>query len=163
MAELTPSQTVGPFFHLGLTWPRVPATVGSVILSGQVLDGVGAAVPDALLELWQADAAGAPQPQGGLQRVAVDGDGRFSFSIVKPGAAGTAAPHLMLAVFARGLLRQVHTRIYFPEDGALHASDSVLQRVPAARRATLLAQRDGAGLRFDIHLQGPQETVFFDV
>ena len=64
MAELTPSQTVGPFFHLGLTWPRVPATVGSVILSGQVLDGVGAAVPDALLELWQADAAGAPQPPG---------------------------------------------------------------------------------------------------
>jgi protocatechuate 3,4-dioxygenase alpha subunit len=163
MAELTPSQTVGPFFHLGLAWPRLSATAGSVTVSGLVLDGAGAPVPDALIELWQADAQGQPQPHCGLQRVAVDGDGRFGFSTVKPGAAGTAAPHLVLAVFARGLLRQVHTRLYFPEDTALHGDDPVLQGVPAVRRATLIAQRDGAALRFDIHLQGPQETVFFDV
>ena len=157
MAELTPAQTVGPFFHLGLDWPRPPVAPGAITLRGQVLDGAGAAVPDALLECWDGDAAASPQ------RVAVDGEGRFSLERLKPPAARGAAPHLLLTIFARGLLQHLHTRVYFPEDAALHAQDPVLKRVPPARRATLLARRDGAAWCFDIHLQGVQETVFFDV
>lgn len=163
MADLTPSQTVGPFFHLGLAWPRAATVPGARALTGQILDGAGAPVPDALLELWQADAAGVPAPDHGLQRASVDADGRFSFQLLKPGAMNGAAPHLALTVFARGLLRHLHTRIYFPEDEALHDSDPVLARIPRARRATLIARRVGPDYRFDIHLQGPQETVFFDV
>jgi len=163
MAELTPSQTVGPFFHLGLAWPPTPALPGGVSIFGQVLDGAGTPVLDALIELWQADAQGAPQPLGGLQRVAVDSEGRFSVESLKPGAADRAAPCLLLTVFARGLLRQLHTRLYFPEDAALHHRDPVLQAVPPARRATLVAVAEGQAYRFDIHLQGPHETVFFDV
>ena len=163
MTELTPSQTVGPFFHLGLAWPRSPDAAGALTLTGQVFDGAGAPVPDALLEIWQADATGVPQPGVGLQRTAVDADGRFSFQLLKPGATPGTAPHLVLTVFARGLLRQLHTRVYFPEDDASLDSDPVLALIPPARRATLIARRAGPDYRFDIHLQGSQETVFFDV
>mgnify|MGYP006275290031 CR=1 FL=1 len=164
MTEPTASQTVGPFFHLGL--PDTPGCADTaaarVLLAGHVRDGAGAAVPDALIELWQRDPAGARWPDGGFQRCAVDAGGRFRFLVVKPGAGPDEAPHLAVTVFARGLLRELHTRIYFPDDPARLARDPVLVAVPAARRATLVATAADAGYRFDIHLQGPAETVFFD-
>lgn len=179
MSGLTPSQTVGPYFKLGLDWPDAwcladeGAAGVRIRIAGCILDGDGAPVPDALLELWQADAAGRlPAPAGGgmrsFGRSAVDAAGRYAFATVKPGRLPGAhddlqAPHVCLVVFARGLLRHLYTRIYFADEVAANATDAVLARVPAARRATLLAAPSAGGYRFDIHLQGARETVFFDV
>ena len=172
---LTPSQTVGPYFHLGLDWPDawrlVPEHVPGprLALTGQVLDGAGDPVTDALLELWQADAAGRYHAHAtgdfrGFGRCAVDAHGRYRFETLKPGSAGRGeAPHLKLIVFARGLVLHLHTRVYFPDEVAANAQDPVLAVVPAARRPTLLARQESNALVFDIHLQGPVETVFFDV
>ena len=181
----TPSQTVGPFFSVGSAWLEkddlAPAGVSGerVRIEGRVLDGDGAFVPDALLEVWQADARGryahpddaqsAPLDPGftGFLRVATDAAGRFHFTTVKPGAVAgprgsRQAPHLAVAVFARGLMRRLVTRLYFPGDPG-NAGDFVLGLVPDERRATLIARPRSTGfLEWDIVLQGSGETVFFD-
>lgn len=193
MPGLTPSQTVGPFFHYGLTpdgkydWNDTfssnlvtPDVSGERIrVTGVVYDGDGAIVPDCMLEIWQADAQGRfSDPQDaraqpnvafkGFGRCATTAEGGFTFETIKPGAmAGPGgkpqAPHILMAIFARGMLLQNYTRIYF-DDEAANAADPVLALVPADRRATLIARRDGDGIyRFDIRLQGDGETVFFDI
>ncbi len=184
----TPSQTVGPFFALGLTpeqcgYPFTsiagndlagPGTAGTpVALTGQVLDGESAPVSDAMIEIWQADAAGTYAGEGsntgftGFGRTGIDAGDKccFAFHTIKPGAVADGhAPHINVIVFMRGALNHLFTRIYFPEDGAAHKDDPVLAAVPAARRATLIARPDGGNAyRFDIHLQGAHETVFFDL
>src|SRR5215813_6130498 len=183
MRAQTPSQTVGPFFHDALSWPGAenllrPETKGERIeIVGRVLDGDGAPVPDALLEIWKANAAGRyahreddqPKPLDpafrGFGRCASDAEGRFRFATIRPGRVpgrGNAlqAPHINVGLFARGLLRRLVTRLYF-EDAAENAEDPVLALVPdPTRRATLLARRvagDGAVYRFDIVLQGKDE------
>jgi protocatechuate 3,4-dioxygenase alpha subunit len=188
MPGQTPSQTVGPFFHFSLSWPGAetlvtPDTKGERIeIVGRVLDGDGAPVPDALLEIWQANAEGRyahPKDEQtkpldpafrGFGRCASDAEGRFRFATIRPGRVpgrGNAlqAPHIAVGLFARGLLRRLVTRIYF-EDAAENAEDPILALVrDPARRGTLLAKRaggDGAVYRFDIVLQGKDETVFFD-
>ncbi|MCB1748993.1 MAG: protocatechuate 3,4-dioxygenase subunit alpha [Gammaproteobacteria bacterium] len=178
MSALTPSQTVGPYFRIGLDWPEANRLVGAdtpgqhILLRGQVLDGDGVAVPDAMIEIWQADAAGVHHGGGGdafrgAGRCGVDADGGFVFETVKPGAFsdadGAHAPHLNLIVFARGLLTHLYTRVYFEDEAAANAADPVLGLVPADRRATLVARREGDHYRFDLRLQGAGETVFFDV
>lgn len=174
----TPSQTVGPFFGYALPYEGGPEVVpswrpGAVRVHGQVLDGAGVSVPDALVEIWQADEHGAvPRSEGGLRRggrgfsgfgrCGTDPAGRYWFDTVKPGATGGSAPYIAVLVFARGLLKPVFTRLYFPEDAAAHETDPVLADVPASRRDTLIAEREGDGAyRFDVHLQGERETVFF--
>jgi protocatechuate 3,4-dioxygenase, alpha subunit len=167
----TPSQTVGPFFEFGLVEPQgftaaavAPDTPEAVTISGRVTDGDGAPVPDAMLELWQAEPDGSIGDGRGLfARSGTDGDGRWSVTTVKPGATPGQAPHIAVDVFARGLLRHLVTRIYFPDEGDANAADPVLAAVDAQRRGTLVAEPDGEGLRFDVRLQGDGETVFFDV
>ncbi len=183
---VTPSQTVGPFFAIGLPWPGGPfavpdGTPGAIHISGGVFDGRGEAVPDALIETWQADPDGRfadMQGVGGSSSLAgfrgfarcgaEDGDGTFDLLTVKPGAVpwpagGLQAPHVDVSVFARGLLHRCVTRIYFADETEANASDPVLQSVAPERRDTLLARPTAAGYTFDIRLQGPGETVFFAV
>ena len=152
MGGLTPSQTVGPFFSIGLAPSPRLAEDGDVRLEGAVYDGAGDPVPDAVVEVWQAD-------RGLWGRCLTDSEGRFAFVTVKPAAAGGQAPHLELAVFARGLLRQVVTRVYFPDEAEANAADPVL----ALAGASLVARADGGVLRFDVHLQGERQTAFFDL
>jgi protocatechuate 3,4-dioxygenase alpha subunit len=193
MSGITPSQTVGPYFAIALTpggydWsPTVgndlvtPDASGERIrIEGRVLDGDGNPVNDAMIEVWQADSAGryAHPADGranpnaafkGFGRTGTDESGAYSFETIKPGAVagpnGTQAPHIVVAVFARGMLRQCYTRLYFSD--AKNDGDPVLGLVPQERRSTLVAQRrDGGGhptYRFDIRLQGENETVFLDV
>jgi len=186
----TPSQTVGPFFHFSLTTDQHsvrriagPEVKGERVWLGcRILDGDGVPVNDAIIEIWQADAGGnydhPDDPRHatvdprflGFGRMPTAPDGSCEFETIKPGrvpGAGNVlqAPHLNLAVFARGMLKQLYTRVYFTGEPANQA-DPVLALVPKERRSTLLAQPDPArpgGWRFDIHLQGEQETVFFDV
>jgi protocatechuate 3,4-dioxygenase, alpha subunit len=175
---LTPSQTIGPYFAIGLDWPganrliagAVPGT--PIVIEGCVFDGDGRPVPDALIEIWQADAQGlyhgtANDAFRGAGRTAVADDGSFRFETIKPGAvadgAVVQAPHINVLVFARGLLVHLHTRIYFADEAAANAVDPVLACVPQARRATVIAAQHGDVHRFDIRLQGVGETVFFDV
>jgi protocatechuate 3,4-dioxygenase alpha subunit len=166
----TPSQTVGPFFEFGLaTRPAVvpPGAPGAIALAGQVLDGAGVPVPDGLIEIWGADAGGRYAGSAGWGRCQTAPDGGFAFTTVKPGAVrdddGSAeAPHLKLLCFARGLLKPVLTRVYFPDEPEANAADPVLAALAAEERATLVAAADGAAAyRFDIHLQGDGQTVFF--
>jgi protocatechuate 3,4-dioxygenase, alpha subunit len=193
---LTPSQTVGPFFAYGLTsngkydWNDAftsnlvtADTSGERIrIEGRVFDGDDAPVPDCMLEIWQADAQGRfsdPQDQRalpnssfkGFGRCGTDANGGYAFDTIKPGVVPDPdgqpqAPHILLAIFARGMLLQNYTRIYF-EGEVGNAADPVLALVPADRRATLIAERapgnGNAVYRLDIHLQGDNETVFFDV
>jgi protocatechuate 3,4-dioxygenase, alpha subunit len=172
---VTPSQTVGPFFAIGLPWSAGPdvvpeGTPGAVWLRGRVTDGAGDAVPDALIETWQADPAGRYGEAGfrGFARVGTDGDGRYAIRTVKPGPVpgpdgSTLAPHMAMSVFARGLLNRVVTRVYFADEEAANAADPVLGLVPAAARATLVARAGADGYEFDIRLQGDDETVFLAV
>ena len=177
------SQTVGPYLHIGLTWLNTDRIAGPgvkgerMIVQGRLLDGAGVGVKDGLVEIWQANASGRyahpddrrkmPLEKAfrGFGRIPTDAKGRFRFSTVKPGrvpgAGGTLqAPHLSVTVFMRGLLKQLSTRIYFPGDPA-NAQDPLLKRVPAARRATLIARRKAKGvLEWNIVLQGRNETVF---
>jgi protocatechuate 3,4-dioxygenase alpha subunit len=174
LPERTPSQTVGPFFSLGLCRRPAaelvePGTSGAIRIVGRVLDGAGEPVNDALVEIWQADADGRYTPSWGFGRSATDGEGLFEFLTVKPGAVAAddgrvQAPHVNVIVFARGLLKQVHTRMYFPDEEPANAIDHVLAAIedPEAR-ATLVAQPEEGALRFDIRLQGERETVFFAV
>jgi len=185
----TPSQTVGPYFLIGLTAKHsVPKIAGPdakgerARLSFRVLDGDGAPIDDAMIEVWQANAEGKyrhpddPQQKSldpavnGFGRAGTDDDGACAIETIKPGrvpgpSGVEQAPHLNLALFARGMLHQFYTRVYFAGDPA-NASDPVLALVPEERRATLMAQPDPAQpghWHFDIHMQGEQETVFFDV
>lgn len=180
----TPSQTIGPFFAIGLPWDDGPyvvpeGTEGAFWVRGVVLDGEGSPVPDAMVETWQADPGGRfdhpDDPRGavggfrGFGRGCADPDGRYAILTVKPGVVPTAdgspqAPHVDVSVFARGLLKRVVTRIYFADEAAANASDPVLSRVtdPDAR-STLIAQATDDGYRFDIRLQGERETVFFEL
>jgi protocatechuate 3,4-dioxygenase alpha subunit len=172
----TPSQTVGPFVHIGLmSFYRdclaPPDADGErVTVEGRVLDGDGQPVTDAVLEIWQADSHGRYSTPAfhGFGRVPTAGNGAFHFTTIKPGRVpgpdGTAqAPHLLVAVFARGLLKPVVTRMYFPDEPD-NAADPVMALVPVDRRPTLVARARGARvLAWDIVLQGRDETVFFDV
>ena len=193
---ITPSQTVGPFFKYGLTpdgkydWNDAftsnlvtPDASGERIrVEGRVFDGEGQPVPDAMLEIWQADSQGRfsdPQDKRalpnakfrGFGRCGTDANGGFFFDTIKPGSVPDPdgkpqAPHLLLAVFARGMLRHLYTRIYFGDEKG-NASDPVLALVPPDRRATLIAEREAGNgnaiYKLDLHLQGEGETVFFDV
>ena len=169
----TPSQTVGPYLSIGLTWDDGPYVVaadtpGAFWVRGQVRDGAGALVPDALVETWQADPDGRFDTAfRGFGRCPTDDDGRYAIRTRKPGVVASAAgspqaPHLDVSVFARGLLHRVVTRIYFADEPA-NATDPVLSSVPRDRRPTLIATSADDGYRFDIHLQGNDETVFFRV
>ena len=172
MTGPTPSQTVGPFFRFGMDWldqPELsaPGTPGSVTIGGRVTDGADEPVPDAVVELWHPGPA-APGDDGhgwGAGRFArnlVDGDGRFRFTLPRPVVPGPGqAPHVTLTVFARGLLNRLVTRCYLPEDADAHATDPALAAVSPERRATLIATAEEGGYRFDVRLQGEDETVFF--
>jgi protocatechuate 3,4-dioxygenase alpha subunit len=163
---VTPSQTVGPFLHLALADPTLAAAVpddaaGSFDVGGCVLDGTGEPVPDALIETWQID--------GHFARCATDADGRWRIRTVKPPAVATRdgtpqAPHLLVSVFARGLLDRVVTRLYFGDEEAANATDPTLAVVEPDRRQLLIGEGDDRqGYRLDIRLQGVDESVFFAV
>ena len=195
----TPSQTVGPFFHYGLPWKGGADLVGQsdmgarpelfpeahyvlnlsaptgmpmgqpIELTGRVFDGEGAAVPDAMLEIWQADAAGRyyGEPDSdphfvGFGRAATAEDGSYRFRTIRPGSIGPGhAPHVAVSILARGVIKRLATRLYFAgsTDG-----DTVLAQVPAERRPTLIATTMGDGVwTLDFVLQGERETVFFDL
>ena len=171
----TPGQTIGPFYGYALPYDRGPELVpaqapGAIRFHGTVTDGAGAPVRDVMLEIWQADADGnVPRAEGSLHRdgwtftgwgrAATDDDGHYSFSTVEPGpTAPGKASFIMVTVFGRGLLNRLFTRAYVP--GAALEDDALLSSLPAERRHTLIAERDAAGLRFDLSLQGPDETVF---
>jgi protocatechuate 3,4-dioxygenase, alpha subunit len=181
----TPSQTVGPYFAIGLPWDGgpyavSPGTSGAITISGVLFDGAGEPIPDGLIETWQPDSKGRfadlrgsgggaePDAFRGFARAATDDCGRYEIVTVKPGpvtgvAGELQAPHINVSVFARGLLHRCVTRIYFVDEQSANARDPVLCTVPSARRETLLAQVTDDGYRFDIRLQGPGETVFFDL
>jgi protocatechuate 3,4-dioxygenase alpha subunit len=163
--SITPAQTVGPYFSIGLPWDDGPTVVpdGDVWIRGVILDGEREPIPDALVETWQADPSGAYGTEGfrGFGRAPTNERGEYAIRTVKPGAAGDQAPHIAVALFARGLLHWVMTRIYFPEDA--HEDDPVLRGLSEAERKTLIAVREEDGYRFDVRLQGPDETVFFDL
>ena len=186
---LTPSQTVGPYLHIGLDWliatelagPDVSGISGErIVIQGRLLDADGTPVPDGMIEIWQANAHGRyahPEDQRdlpleknfhGFGRTPTDANGGFRFSTIKPGRVPAAngqmqAPHIMVSVFARGLLKQLVTRIYFSGDD--HANDPVMALVPASRRASLIAQPGNQDvLEWNIVLGGgANETVFFDL
>jgi protocatechuate 3,4-dioxygenase alpha subunit len=162
----SPSQTAGPLWGFALLFEGSenlvdPSSPAAVELRGRIVDGDGVPVawPDALVEIWQGD---------GLARTRTDADGWYRAVVAKPEAQVSSdghapAPYLHLAVFARGLLKQLVTRLYFPDEEAANAADPVLARVPEQRRQTLVARPDGDGLRFDVVLQGDGETVFFQI
>lgn len=204
MSEITPSQTVGPFFAYGLTpkgrcewdpngsysWKNTvesnlvtPDVTGTRIrIEGSVYDGDGKPINDAMIEIWQADAQGryaSPQDNRalpntqfkGFGRSATDKQGVFAFDTIKPGTVPgpggkPQAPHIVVCIFSRGMLRQIYTRLYFPDEAA-NANDPILTLVPDDRRGTLIAHKQAgtepALYRFDIRVQGDNETVFFEV
>jgi len=185
--QATTSQTVGPFFKIGFSWLYRDQLAGPgvsgerVSISGRILDGDGVPVPDGIIEIWQANTHGKyahpddeqnkPAEQGftGFGRVPTDGEGRFHFSTIKPGRVPgpngkLQAPHLEISVFTRGLLRRLITRVYFPEEPS-NAEDFALNLVELERRATLIAKRiEGrpGELKWNVKMQGEDETVFFD-
>ena len=190
-ALLTPSQTAGPYLAIGLPWLDGPFVVAddtpdAITITGAIWDGAGEPVHDALVETWQADPDGRfdhpGDPRGrrrpaepsfrGFGRCLTGPDGSYRIVTLKPGPlpspdGGTEAPHVDVSVFARGLLDRVVTRVYFPDEGQANETDPVLASIgDPARAATLIAAADPdvpGRLVFDIHLQGGQETVFFDV
>lgn len=172
--QATTSQTVGPYLHIGLTWLITEDLAAKDVagerirIEGHVVDGDGKPVNDALVEIWQANAAGKYGEKNfrGFGRSATDNDGKFRFRTIKPGrvpgpGGKPQAPHIAVNIFMRGQLKQLVSRIYFPGDPA-NEEDAVLALVPAARRATLVAKPSGAVLEWNIILQGPDETAFFD-
>lgn len=186
--QATTSQTVGPFFTIGMQWlyqnQLAPEGVSGerVTIQGRVLDGDGVPVPDAILEIWQANAHGKyahpedTQPKllepgfTGYGRVPADHEGAFRFTTIKPGPvpgpnAKDQAPHLLVSVFMRGLLIRLVTRMYFPNDPR-NADDSILKLVEPERRSTLIAKPVSGHpgvIEWNVVLQGPNETVFFDL
>jgi protocatechuate 3,4-dioxygenase, alpha subunit len=183
----TPSQTLGPFFHDALLDEDrselvTPDHPEAIRIEGTVYDGAGEPVSDAMVEIWQANEAGRyndprdaredlPLDEGfsGFGRSGTDAGGTFSFVTVKPGRVplpngGMQAPHIMVSVFARGLLERVVTRIYFPDEQEANANDPILSSVEdLGWRRTLVAHEEGDALRFDIHLQGENQTAFFEL
>jgi protocatechuate 3,4-dioxygenase alpha subunit len=188
----TTSQTVGPYLHIGLA-PRYVSDIAfdgrtdqadRIAIEGNIVDGDGNALPDGMLEIWQADAQGRyahphdvasghadeTRSASGFGRLPAEADGSFRFTTVKPGRVAAPdgslqAPHLIVAFFARGLLKHLSTRLYFDDEAAANAEDFVLKSVPTARRATLLATTASpAHYRWTLTLQGAadRETVFFD-
>ena len=185
--QTTPSQTVGPYLSIGFDWLNRRDIAGSaegtrVTVEGRVIDGDGVPINDALIEIWQANAAGKyahpedrqdkPLLPGftGFGRVPADADGRFRFTTIKPGRVPghwteqLQAPHLEVSVLARGVIKRLTTRMYFPDEPG-NADDPVLNLVPAERRATLIATKTQSSdtLQWDVRIQGEGETVFFDV
>jgi protocatechuate 3,4-dioxygenase alpha subunit len=184
---LSPSQTVGPYLSIGLLREVVTPEVvprddpRAIAIRGRLLDGAGAPVPDGMIETWQANQAGRyahasdRRPELPLEdaflgfgRSGTEDDGRFELVTVKPGAVPypdgrLQAPHLVVGVFARGLLKRLVTRMYFPDEERANAADPVLALVAPERRETLVAVQEDGYLRFDIRLQGGGETVFFAV
>jgi protocatechuate 3,4-dioxygenase alpha subunit len=183
---MSASQTVGPFFSIGLEHLNrndlaVPGISGTVVtIRGQILDGDRQPVPDAQLETWQADAEGnyseykceaaghSPAKFTGFARIFTDAAGRFGFRTIKPGSVQGAggegqAPHIAVFVLMRGLLKPLYTRIYFPGEAA-NDSDPVLSLVPVERKGTLIAHGNEKkdSLEWNVLLQGPDETVFFE-
>jgi protocatechuate 3,4-dioxygenase alpha subunit len=182
----TSSQTVGPFFHHGMMWLNTPDLAAGAVegerieISGTVHDGDGAIVPDAILELWQANSHGRYNHPAdrqnrkldpgfkGFGRICTDKSGRFRFTTIRPGSVPGAdgkaqAPHINVILFMRGQLTHLYTRIYFAGDSAL-AQDEALNKVEPARRATLLAQPvsgQAGHYQWNIVMQGEKETVFF--
>jgi protocatechuate 3,4-dioxygenase alpha subunit len=151
----TPSQTVGPYYAIGLCRRDDNELVNEgITLMGQLFDGRGEPIADGMVEAWDA-------PGRRWGRSGTDADGCFRFVVAKPEAA-VGAPHLELYVFARGLLRHQLTRVYFPDEESANAEDPVLGGLDDGERATLIAAADGDGLRFDIRMQGERATVFFD-
>jgi protocatechuate 3,4-dioxygenase, alpha subunit len=184
----TPSQTVGPFFHYALPYQAGPYLVCEntdgerITVEGRVTDGDGLPVTDALIEIWQANAAGRydhPEDEqakpldatfSGFGRAPTDEDGVFRFYTVKPGAVPglhneMQAPHINISILARGVLKRIATRLYFADEAEANRVDPVLNLVPQERRKTLIAERAGDApvYRLDIALQGNNETVFFDI
>ena len=182
----TPSQTIGPFFHDALLDRDYSELVSpdhpkAIAIRGTIFDGAGEVVPDAMVEIWQANTAGRyDHPVGnkvdlsldedfsGFGRSGTDRGGEFSFSTVKPGPVPgpdgqLQAPHVMVSVFARGLLKRLVTRIYFPDEEEANAGDPILSSIEdQGLRRTLIARDEGDSLRFDIHLQGDRQTAFFE-
>jgi protocatechuate 3,4-dioxygenase alpha subunit len=179
------NQTVGPYLHIGLEWLTTRDIAGKgikgerVAIAGRLLDGDGVGVNDGLIEIWQANADGKyahpedtqkkPVEKGwrGFGRIPTDAKGGFRFTTIKPGrVAGPdgvpQAPHLVVSVFMRGMLKHLATRIYFPDETVANGQDPILKLVPAARRATLIPKKNGKTLEWNIVLQGKNETVFFD-
>jgi protocatechuate 3,4-dioxygenase, alpha subunit len=170
----TPSQTVGPFFAIELAYGDGPyvvreGTAGAIWVRGRLLDGAGEPIPDGLVESWQADPEGGfGGPFRGFGRSGTDAEGRWAILTLKPGAlpgrdGAMQAPHIDLAVFARGLLHRVVTRLYFADEPEANAADPVLRDLDEDARATLVAGAIDGGYELDIHLQGPHETTFFAV
>jgi protocatechuate 3,4-dioxygenase, alpha subunit len=179
------NQTVGPYLHIGLNWLVTRNIVGDGIkgerftVQGRLIDGAGVGVGDGLIEVWQANSAGKyahpddeqkkPLERGfrGFGRIPTDAKGAFRFTTIKPGRvpgpdSKLQAPHLVISVFMRGMLKHLATRIYFPQDPA-NAEDPILKLVPKSRRDTLIANKTGKSvLEWNIVLQGKDETVFFD-
>lgn len=204
MSEITPSQTVGPYFAYGLTpkgrahwdpdgtysWKETvgdnlitpDATGQKIRVEGQIVDGDGQPINDAMLEIWQADGQGryaSPRDSRalpntkfkGFGRSATDKNGVFGFDTIKPGSVPgpngkPQAPHIVFCIYSRGMLRQVYTRMYFADE-ASNGTDPILAIVPEDRRGTLIARKEMKGdvpvYRFDIRVQGENETVFFDI
>jgi len=195
--QMTSSQTIGPYLHIGTDWLNTPNLVNGakvsgerIVIQGRMLDGKGNPVNDGLVEIWQANAHGKyPHPEDksdkpvevgfrGWGRVPTDDNGRFQLTTIKPGRVPgpdgkLQAPHIAVTIFARGLLKQLTTRIYFP-DGEGNTDDAVLNLVPAERRNTLIARAvpgKPGELEWNIVLQGggqehragQGETVFFDI
>lgn len=178
-------QTVGPYLHIGLNWLVTRNIAGAGVkgerftIQGRLLDGDGVGVSDGLIEIWQANSLGKyPHPEDlqkkplergfrGFGRIPTDAKGGFRFTTVKPGRvpgprAKLQAPHLVVSVFMRGMLKHLATRLYFPDEPA-NGEDPILKLVPAARRGTLIARHEGKrGLQWNVILQGKNETVFFD-
>jgi protocatechuate 3,4-dioxygenase, alpha subunit len=184
---LTPSQTSGPYLVIGLIGGPISSRLvdesdpRAVCLTGLLLDGAGEPVPDGMVEIWQANAAGRyahpaddreeiPLEEGftGFGRSATDDGGHFELVTVKPGRVPWVdgrlqAPHLLVGVFARGLMKRVATRMYFPDEDAANSEDPVLLGLEPGERAALVARDDDGALRFDIVLQGLDQTTFFAV
>jgi protocatechuate 3,4-dioxygenase alpha subunit len=184
----TPAQTVGPFFHIGCSKLMVADVAGMsagsacITIQGRIFDGDGNPVPDAMIEIWQANASGeytyAADTRGkaidpgfrGYGRVATDQHGNFRFTTIKPGltpgpASSIQSPHLVISIFMRGLMKRLMSRMYFPDELA-NSTDPVLRLVEPERCGTLIAQKSETSresYRWDVHLQGKSETVFFDI
>ena len=166
-SKITTTQTIGPFPHEGWRWAfdagEVPTPGAGIIISGQVFDGDGSPVTDALVEGWSPDAGpGSIDGLPGLRRVAAGERGEFRFVVPRHGGASDGEPVLYVVLFARGLLRHLFSAVFLADDPAL-GNARLLNQVPQARRSTLVARSDGEGAyRWDIHLQGDRETVFLD-
>jgi len=171
---LTPSQTAGPYLSIGLLRDLVPGVLvdaadpRAIRIHGRLLDGAGDGVTDGMVEIWHANEDGRYGADGIFGRCGTEEDGRFELVTLKPGRVpwpdgGVQAPHIAIGIFARGLLKRVVTRLYFPDETEANAVDQVLSRLTPERRETLVAAPDDGGLRFDIRLQGAAQTTFFAV